>query len=270
MSQPALTRSIKRVEDVLGVRLFERTTRTVRLTTAGCEFVALARRMTDDLRIATRAMRELADQERGQVIVSCLMSVAHGVLPKAIAAYRQARPGIEIHVRDGIHASVIEDTRSGMSDFGLTYLQDVPEGLISSRLGQGHFDLVAHQDSVFGTTGKSSIPFDSLRGVPLVSLPPGSQTRRLLDATAAGRGFALTHVAVVSQIPTLLSFVRAGVGVRGGSVGVYLRRTGTRPRSSVSHRSPSVAGYRYTASHGEDDVSSCGWLAGGAGGDLGR
>ena len=107
MSQPALTRTIKRVEDVLGVRLFERTTRTVQLTTAGREFVALARRMTDDLRIAACAMRELAEQERGQVIVSCLMSVAHGVLPEAIAAYRQARPGIEIQVRDGIHAGVV-------------------------------------------------------------------------------------------------------------------------------------------------------------------
>ena len=51
VSQPALTRTIKRVEDVLGVRLFERTTRAVRVTDAGREFIALAQRMTNDLRL---------------------------------------------------------------------------------------------------------------------------------------------------------------------------------------------------------------------------
>ncbi len=213
MSQPALTRSIKRVEDVLGVRLFERTTRTVSVTEAGREFVALAQRMTNDLRIAARSMQELADQQRGQVIVTCLMSVAHGILPGAVASYRRARPGIEIQVRDGIHGSVIDDVKGGAADFGITYLQDLPEGLRATRLGQGHFDLVAGRGSELGTSGAKSIGFDELRYLPLVSLPPGSQTRRVLDATAAGRGFTLTHAAVVSQVPTLLSFVRAGVGV---------------------------------------------------------
>lgn len=213
MSQPALTRAIKRVEDVLGVRLFERTTRTVRLTDAGREFTALAQRMTDDLRIAARAMRERADQQRGQVIVTCLMSVAHGVLPGAIAAYRRARPGIEIQIRDGIHGSVLEDVKNGAADFGISYLQGIPEDLHCTRLGQGHFDLVAGKASELWDAGRKFVRFDDLRGVPLISLPPDSQTRRVLDATAAARGFTLTHAAVVSQIPTLLSFVRAGVGV---------------------------------------------------------
>lgn len=213
ISQPALTRTIKRVEDVLGVRLFERTTRTVQLTDAGREFVALAQRMTDDLRIAARAMRELVDQQRGQVIISSLMSVAHGVLPAAIAAYRRDHPGIEIRVRDGIHANVLEDIKNGAADFGITYQQDVPDGVHTTRLGQGHFDLVAGRGSKFSPTSRKTICFDDLRDVPLVSMPPGSQTRRILDATAAGRGFTLRHAAVVSQIPTLLSFIRAGVGV---------------------------------------------------------
>ena len=213
MSQPALTRTIKRIEDVLGVQLFERTTRTVRLTDAGREFVILAQRMTDDLRIAAQAMRELADQQRGQVIVTSLMSVAHGLLPRAIAEYRDNRPGVEIRIRDGIHGDVLDDVKSGAADFGITYLHDIPEGLRKSKLGQGHFDLVASKGSALGGSRSNPIRFDDLRDVPLVSMPPGSQTRRVLDAAASVRGFQLTHAAVVSQIPTLLSFVRAGVGV---------------------------------------------------------
>jgi DNA-binding transcriptional LysR family regulator len=213
MSQPALTRTIKRVEDVLGVRLFERATRTVRLTEAGREFVAVAQRIVNDLRLTAESMRDLAEQKRGQVIVSAIMSVATGVLPSAVAAYRRARPAIEVHVRDGVHGGVVDDVKSGAADFGVTYLHDIPDGFRADRLGPGYFDLVAGRDTPFGASGRTSIRFEELEGVALVSLPPESQTRRVLDGAAAMRGVALTHSVVVSQIPTLLSFVRAGVGV---------------------------------------------------------
>ena len=213
MSQPALTRTIKRTEDVLGVRLFERTTRKVELTEAGREFVAVAQRIASDLRITTKNMRELADQQRGQVIVTSIMSVANGVLPAPIAAYRRDRPGIEIHVRDGIHGTVIEDVKSGAADFGIGYLRDIPQGLTTTRLGQGHFDLVAPRDAPIAADGVTSICFDALHDVALVSMPPDSQTRRVLDATAALRGVSLYHAVIVSQIPALLNFVRAGVGI---------------------------------------------------------
>jgi len=212
MSQPALTRSIKRIEDLLGVSLFERTTRSVRLTSAGREFVALAQRMTNDLRIAAQAMREIADQQRGQVILSTIMSIANGPLPQAIATYRRDRPGIEIQLRDGIHGSVLDDVRSGAADFGINYLKDIPDGLTTTRLGRGSFDLVASRQSPIARSGRHSIRFDDLRDMALVSMPPESQTRRVLDATAAIRGIPLTHAVIVSQIPTLLNFVRAGVG----------------------------------------------------------
>ena len=60
-SQPALTRTIKRIEDVLGVSLFERTTRRVQLTAAGREFVAVAERVLNDLRISVRIDANYAD-----------------------------------------------------------------------------------------------------------------------------------------------------------------------------------------------------------------
>ena len=213
MSQPALTRSIKRIEDMLGVSLFERTTRSVRLTDAGREFVPLAQRMLDDIGVVTRAMRELAGQQRGHVTLTSLMSVALGVLPEAVAAYRQGHPGIEIRIRDGIHESVVEDVRSGAAEFGITYLQGLPTGLLHSRLGHGHFVLIARRDSAFATSVEDTVCLEDLRDAPLISMPPGSRTRQVLDMSLAGCDFALRHAAVVSQIPTLMGFIRAGVGV---------------------------------------------------------
>lgn len=212
-SQPALTRSIKRVEDVLGVQLFERSTRSVTVTEAGREFIAVAERVTNDLRLTVESLRELADQKRGQVIVSSIVSLANGVLPEAVTAYRRERPGIEVQVRDGVHGSVLDHVRSGAADFGLNYLVDVPDIFETEVLGEGRFDLIAAAVHPLAQGRRRSVRFDNLAGVSMVSLPQEAQTRKILDTTAAMRGVRLRHDMVVSQIPTLISFVRAGAGV---------------------------------------------------------
>jgi len=105
-SQPAVTRTVKHVEEVLGLKLFDRSTRSVQITAAGKEFVGVAARMLNDLKITIRSMRELSDQRRGQVIISSIMSVANGKLPGLVSAYRLDHPGIELHVRDGVHGAL--------------------------------------------------------------------------------------------------------------------------------------------------------------------
>lgn len=116
-SQPAVTRTVKHVEHALGIKLFDRSTRSVQITAAGKEFVGVAGRMLNDLKITIRSMRELSDLRRGQIIISSIMSVANGKLPGLVSAYRLDYPGIELHVRDGVHGTVIEDVRSGAADF---------------------------------------------------------------------------------------------------------------------------------------------------------
>lgn len=96
LSQPALTRTVQRVEAAIGVELFRRSTRKVEITPAGQEFVALANRILADLRISFEGMREIADEQRGQVIISAVMSVAYTHLPTVVASYRESRPRIEI------------------------------------------------------------------------------------------------------------------------------------------------------------------------------
>jgi DNA-binding transcriptional LysR family regulator len=141
-SQPALTRTIKRIEDVLGVSLFERTTRRVQLTPAGREFIAVAERVLNDLRISVRSMRDLADEQRGQVIVASIESVANGLLPRIIAEYHTARPAIELRVREGVHGAVLEDIRSGVADLGITFVDELPDTIAVVPLGREVFHAV--------------------------------------------------------------------------------------------------------------------------------
>jgi DNA-binding transcriptional LysR family regulator len=210
-SQPAVTRTIKHVEDVLGIKLFDRSTRSVQITAAGKEFAAVAARIQNDLKITLRSMRELSDQRRGQIIISSIMSVANGKLPRLVSAYRLDHPGIELHVRDGVHGTVIEDVRSGAADFGITYLDDLPDPFLSVRVGREDFTVVLPRSHELAR--KKTLSLSDLKDLPLVSLPSDSRTRRVIDGAASSAGITLNHVVTVSQFATMLGFVRAGIGL---------------------------------------------------------
>jgi DNA-binding transcriptional LysR family regulator len=213
-SQPALTRTIKRVEDVLGVRLFDRSTRRVAITAAGKEFAAVAERMLNDLRIGVGSMREIGAEQRGRIIVSSIMSVANGLFPAIVAKYRASRPGVEIVLREGVHGTVLEDVRSGAADLGATYVDDVPDIVSAKRVSREVFEVILPRDHpLIKKSKRSSVTLAELAGFPLVSLPYESRTRRIIDGAASSAGHTLRHVATVTQFATMMSFVRAGVGI---------------------------------------------------------
>jgi DNA-binding transcriptional LysR family regulator len=225
-SQPALTRTIKRVEDALGVRLFDRSTRRVEITAAGKEFVAVAERMLNDLRISVRSMREISEEQRGQIIISSIMSVANGLLPAIVAKYRASRPGIEIMLREGVHGTVFEDVRSGTADLGITYVDDVPDFIEAKRMGREIFDVILPRTHPLAKTSKhAAVALNDLVSFPFVSLPHDSRTRRIIDGAASTAGQTLRHAATVTQFATMMSFVRAGVGIAivpSGAMAGYL------------------------------------------------
>jgi len=213
-SQPALTRTIMRVEDVLSVRLFDRSTRRVAITAAGKEFVAVAERMLNDLRISVRSMREVGEEQRGQIIISSIMSVATGLIPEIAAKYRALRPGIEIILREGVHGAVLEDIRNGTADLGATYVDSVPDFVEAKRVSREVFDVILPRGHpLTKITKRSSVTLTELANFALVSLPHDSRTRRTIDAAASSIGVTLRHVATVSQFTTMMNFVRAGVGI---------------------------------------------------------
>jgi len=211
LSQPTLTRAIKRLETALGVRLFDRSTRRVQITAAGREFAAVAERMLNDLGITVQSVREVAEERRGLVVLSTIMSVAGGVLPSIVAAYRADRPGVEIHIREGVHATVLEDVRSGVADFGIGYVDELPDFVVGTALGRETFCAVMpvrHR-----LAGRRKVSLADLASETIVALPTGSRTRRTIDAAAATVGVPLRQMVVVTQLATMLAFVGAGVGV---------------------------------------------------------
>jgi LysR family transcriptional regulator, carnitine catabolism transcriptional activator len=208
-SQPALTMTIKKLEEALGLSLFLRTTRQVTVTAAGREFVAMAERVSNDLKLSMRSLRELAEQQRGQVIVASLPPLP---MSRVIAEYGRRFPGIEIQLREGSQEDVKDDVRSGLADFGVGYLGgDLPESHVSESLGIEELGVVLRKDHPLAR--KRQIEFATLKDVAMVSFRAGSTVRHLIDAAATAAGFALRHVVVVNLPFTLMNLVIGGVGV---------------------------------------------------------
>lgn len=207
MSQPALTLTIKRLEQTLGLPLFLRTTRQVTITAAGREFVAMAERVFNDMKLSMRSLRELTERQRGQVIVTSLIPVS---MSGVIAEYGRQFPGIEIQLREGFQDDVRDDVRSGLADFGIGNIGDLSDAHLTESLGVEDLWVVLRNDHPLARLRQ--IEFGALKDVALVSFRVGSTTRRLIDAAATAAGFTLRHVVIVGLPFTLMNLVAGGVG----------------------------------------------------------
>ena len=125
--QRVVGRTIKRVERVLGVTLFARNTRRVEITAAGREFVAVAERMLNDLKHTVRNLSEVTNEQRGRVTIATYSSFAINPLVFLVRRYRETRPLIEIRIREGRQSEIVEDVRNGAADFGIGYVNSLPE-----------------------------------------------------------------------------------------------------------------------------------------------
>jgi DNA-binding transcriptional LysR family regulator len=238
ISQPALTRTVQRVERVLGTELFRRTTRKLEVTAAGRQFLAMASRILDDLRLSVQSLRDQSDEESGQVILSAVMSVAYSRMPPIIAAHRKLYPRIEIQLHEGVHGTVLDTIRNGVSDLGITYLDRLTDEFEGIPLGQEAFHVVLPLRHPLAR--RKSIDFSEAAGFDMVCLPREAETRRLIDGHAVSSGLTLRQAVVVDQFATLMECVKAGVGlaiIPGGAIPAA-RHAGlvTRPLSHPSIR----------------------------------
>ena len=214
LSQPTLTRAIMRIEDILGVRLFTRSTRRVALTAAGREFVPVAERLLADLEIGIQNMQALGSRQRGRLVIASLMSVAYGVLPQVIAQYRDRYHGVEMELREGVLSSVTEDVRSGVADFGIgdsTNASAIPASIAVEPLTESGFHVVLRRGHPLAR--KSALQMADLQDAWMIAMPTGAGMRQSIDAAAMAADVAFDRTITVSQFATIFRLVQAGVGI---------------------------------------------------------
>jgi DNA-binding transcriptional LysR family regulator len=142
-TQPAVSQSIRRIEDALGERLFDRSTKDATLTEAGTLLRDYAERLLRLEEEAEAAVRDLKDLRRGRVLVGANEASVHAVLP-LIGAFREAHPLVHVDVRRRPARTIGADVAQGNLDFGVLTFQPGEEGLKSLVLGQDELVMLVH------------------------------------------------------------------------------------------------------------------------------
>jgi DNA-binding transcriptional LysR family regulator len=212
-SQPALTRTIKRVERVLGVTLFARNTRRVEITAAGREFVAVAERMLNELHLTVRNLGEVTNEQRGRVTVSTYSAFAVNPLPFLVRRYRETRPMIEVRIREGRQSEIVEDVRNGAADFGIGYVNALPDMLQATTLRKEPLHVLIPSVHEFAVRKRPRVRLADLRDEALVSAPSDTYLRRVVDSAAMSAGFSLHYSVVVDRLLSIVHHVSAGVAI---------------------------------------------------------
>lgn len=142
-TQPAVSQAIKRLEDALGERLFDRATKDASLTDAGRLLRDYAERLLRLSEEAETAIKDLRDLRRGRVLIGANEASVHAVLP-LIAEFRTAHPLVHVDVRRIRARQLGAEVAQGSLDFGvLTFLPTEPR-LGSIVLGSDELVMLVH------------------------------------------------------------------------------------------------------------------------------
>lgn len=214
MAQPPLSQQIRQLEKELGVQLFERNTRSVRLTSAGESFLQPVRTVIDDLDTAVRAAKAAGRGEYGRVSIGFAGASSHETLPRLTRAVRAAHPGIELVMTGQTYANVaLARVADGSLDLGFVRLPVTQPGVTFRVIDEE--ELVCALPFDHPLAARDSVPIEVLAGEPFVSFPAntGSTVRDAMVGACEAAGF---NPRVVQEAPdsyTILALVAAGVGV---------------------------------------------------------
>jgi DNA-binding transcriptional LysR family regulator len=210
VSQPTLTVQIRNLEAALGVRLFDRNTRTVALTRIGRDLLPGLQRVLRDLDAIVAEARDLAARRHGIVRLAVLPSFAAGVLPEIIARFRKDHPKISFVIRDMIASGVVEQVRSEQVDLGLTGGRLVEPDLETLHTTQDEMQVIYPLGHPLGKAER--IDVNALARHPLVLMHPATSVRAVVDAAFLAAGNLPIVAAEATYMSTAVGMVRAGLG----------------------------------------------------------
>lgn len=211
LSQPAVSRYVADLEDELGIRLFDRTTREVVPTDAGRYLESAISRVLDELEGVLSHVHSESERKRGKVHVASVPTLSASLMPRCIADCAARYPELTIQLHDQAQTLVLDSVRGGEVDFGVAV--DPPETgeFDTELLLHDPFVLVCRPDHPLAQLDR--VPWRKLHGQPLILLDYSSGSRRLIDHALASRHIEANIVQQTGHTLTAFRMVEAGLGV---------------------------------------------------------
>jgi LysR family cyn operon transcriptional activator len=206
VTQSTLSHGLRQLEQELGVTLFDRLGRGLKLSQAGTEFRVYATRALKEIEAGRMALADLGGLQSGKLTVGAFPTFLNTVVPATVAAFSQAHPGVMVEVRD-LRAGAIEELLlRGELDLGIAFHPTEHDEIDTEPLFDEQMLLVVRQ--LHPLAGQRSLVVKGLAGIPLALLPRSFATRRLIDASLRQASVVPTVRVEMDSVESLLGVCR--------------------------------------------------------------
>jgi len=211
LSQPALSRRIAHLESILGVRLFDRTTRSVELTRLGQKFFGEMRNVLQELERSVSGLHDEAQLETGDITVGCVFSAVHHFLPEVIRTFRSQYPNVMVRIIEEGADEVLASVKTGEADFAINYTGMHDPEVEFTPLLKESFVLACPASHPLAK--RRVVRWEELADHAYALVSHASRNRVLIDQALANIGRRPHPACEVRHISTLIGLVQNGLVV---------------------------------------------------------
>lgn len=220
VSQPALSQQVKQLEDALGVKLFDRTGRTIRLTDAGQVYFHYARRALQDLDEGKRAIHDVADLSRGSLRVAVTPTFTAYLVGPLVKAFHDRYPNVTLTIRELPQDRMETLLADGELDIGIAFDEAHSHDIDARHLLVETLALMVSRDHPLAA--RRTMRLGALNELSLVLLSREFSTREQIDQCCLQHGIrprvlmevnsvsAVVEIIVRTTLSTLLPAAIAG------------------------------------------------------------
>lgn len=210
ITQSAVSVLIRQLEEGLGARLFDRTTRSLRPTQAAQEAIVVAERILRDVDSFGAGVRDLSALRRGSLSLAVTPMLGEILLPEAVRRFRDSHPGVRLSIDDCSPDQFVSRVVGEHVDLGIGTPERAAADVDTVKLLSDRLALVCREDHPLAR--RRSVRWSDLRDHPVITVRPGYGIRPLVDGAAAHAGVALEVANEVTFLSTALWMVQSGMG----------------------------------------------------------
>jgi LysR family transcriptional regulator, carnitine catabolism transcriptional activator len=203
---------IRELENQLGYRLFDRTTRQVVLTEYGNDLLAVTRRTLPELDAAMSRIGQTAKGGSQSISVGTTPLIAANILPQAIKEFRGQRPDLRIDLFDADLTTLLDRLQAGKLDMalGIFWFKSVPG---FRRTALFRFSLMMIRADKIGAPHRAATTWSALNGQTLISMATINPHQQIINKYLAKTGAVCQRGAVVNLLDTQIALVEADEGI---------------------------------------------------------
>ncbi len=211
ISQPAISQSIKKLEDQLGGTLFLRSNKGMELTEEGKMFYEYVKGALELINNAENEFTSFKDLSKGEIKIGCSTTLTKLILIKALKDFHLDYPNIKINITNDLTSNLINDLKLGKLDFVIFNESNIKETNLNLEKIKESKQGFIYNPEFFNDTINS---FEDLNKVPLILQKEESNSRKLLDyITLQNNVKLIPKMEVVSQeLITELTNIGLGIG----------------------------------------------------------